>query len=263
MKIRKWNLNGMRAVLWITAMTLFTSCLEGGRNTRSDTTIGVVRLDTKTFKNVLDIYGGGTFYAPSFDTMQEGACCIVVYELDFNAPENSTVMLQANGYYTVTISYKEDIDRYSLSSVITDTTAVLPEETAIMDPINSKLGYLNGILFMAHQLKRASDQREIWHLSYNPQTAMQEENGRQIYNVYLRSTVRVSSTKTQEDSYDLCAYDMKYFMESAAQRAKSAGSATTFQVRFNYVSEITDGTLAWKYRDMEMYVAEILPETAN
>ncbi|MDR2765531.1 MAG: hypothetical protein LBB90_10955 [Tannerella sp.] len=259
--MKKWNLKWMNAVLWITAMTLFTSCLEGGRNTTSGTIIGVVRFDTKTFKNVLDVYGG-TFYAPQFDTMQEGTCCIIVYELDFNAPENDATLLQTYGYYTVTISYKEDIDKYALSTVLTDTTAVMPEETAVMDPINSTLGYLNGILFLAHQLKKASDQRETWYLSYDPQATVKEENGRQIYDVYLRTTVRVSSTKTPEDGYDLCAYDMKYFMENAAQRVKSTGN-TSFYIRFNYVSEIKDDTLTWGYKDLEMTVADIIPETTS
>ncbi|MDR2040784.1 MAG: hypothetical protein LBP98_00500 [Tannerella sp.] len=259
--MKKWNLNWMSAVLWITSMTLFTSCLEGGRNTVSDTTIGIVRFDTKTFRNVLDVYGG-TFYAPQFETMQEGACCIVVYELDFNAPENDATLLQANGYYTVTISYKEDIDKYTLSSIVTDTTTVLTDETAVMDPTYNLLAYLKGVLFMAHQLKKGSDQRDLWHLSYDPQATITEESGRQIYNVYLRATVRVSSIKTQEDGYDLCAYDMKYFLESAAQNAKNAGSSV-FNIRFNYVSEIGEETLAWKYKDIEMNVTDILQETTN
>jgi hypothetical protein len=124
------------------------------------------------------------------------------------------------------------------------------------------MAYLKGMLFMAHQLKRGSDQRDIWHLSYDPQATAKEENGRQVYDVYLRATVRVSSIKTQEESYDLCAYDMKYFMESAAQRVKSAGN-TTFYVRFNYVSEIGEESLTWQYKDIEMNVGEILPETTN
>ncbi|MDR1336141.1 MAG: hypothetical protein LBK22_04845 [Tannerella sp.] len=257
--MKKWNLKRMSAVLCISAMTLFTSCLEGGRNTISNTMIGIVRFDTKTSKNVLDIYGA-TFYAPQFDTMQEGTCCIVVYELDFNAPENDPAMLQEHGYYTVTISYKEDIDRYSLLSALTDTATVLPDEIAVTDPTNSYLGYLNGILFMAHKLKKGSDQREIWNISYDPRVTVTEESGRQIVSVYLRSTVRVSSIKTQEEGYDLCAYEMKYFMESSATTAKSAGH-TSFYIRFHYVSEIKDDVMTWQYKDQEIKVADVLPET--
>jgi hypothetical protein len=124
------------------------------------------------------------------------------------------------------------------------------------------MAYLNGMLFMAHQLKKGSDQRNLWRLSYDPQATAKEENGRQVYDVYLRATVQVSSTKTQEESPDLCAYDMKYFMESAAQKVKSAGN-TVFGVRFNYVSEIGEGALTWKYKDIEMNVGGILPETTN
>jgi hypothetical protein len=124
------------------------------------------------------------------------------------------------------------------------------------------MAYLKGMLFMAHQLKKGSDQRDLWHLSYDPQATIKEENGRQIYDVYLRATVRVSSTKTQEESYELCAYDMKYFMESAAQKVKNAGN-TVFYLRFNYVSEIEEDALTWKYKDMEMNVGEILPTTTN
>ncbi|MDR2139942.1 MAG: hypothetical protein LBP50_10395 [Tannerella sp.] len=261
MKMKQWSLHRMSVALWITAMTMSTSCLEGGRNTVSNTTVGMIRLDAKAFKNVLDV-PGGTFYAPQFDTMSDGACCIVRYELDFDAPENSLTMLQAYGYYTVMITYKEDVDKYLLLSALTDTAAVLPEETAVMDPVTSCLGYLKGMLFVAHQLKKASDQREIWHLSYDPQTAVKEENGRHVFDVYLRATVRVAGTRTPEDSYEVCAYDMKYFLESAAERVKNAGN-TLFSIRFNYVSEIGENALTWNRRELELQVTDILQETAN
>jgi hypothetical protein len=236
---------------------MFTACLEGGRNTMSDSTIGIVRFDTKTARKVLDVYGG-VFYSPTFDNMQEGACCYIAFEVDFNAPENDPAVLELNGYYTVTVTYKEDIDKYMMSpGTLTDTTQVLADETPVTNALDTKLGYLNGVLFMAHQLKKASDQREIWDLSYDMQNRMTEESGRHIYNVYLRATVRVSSAKTQEEGYDVCAYEMKYFMDTAAEQEKNAGQ-TTFYIRFHYVSEINGDILTWKHADMEMNVGEVI-----
>jgi hypothetical protein len=257
--MKKWSLSLTSAVLWITAMTMFTSCLEGGKNSFSNETIGVVRFDTKTFRNVLDIPGAVALYSPAFENMQEGACCYVVYEVDMNAPENDPAVLQANGYYTATITFKEEIDKYAMSpGILTDTTKVLTAETAITEPIYSTLGYLNGVLFMLHQLKKPSDQRTSWNLSYDAQNMMQDESGKHIYNVYLRATVRIESAKTPEDSSEACAYDMKYFMETAAQMEKSAGNGT-FYIRFNYVSEIKDEALTWKQSDMDVSVSAVLP----
>jgi len=259
--MKKWSLILTSAVLWITAMSVCTSCLDGGKNTRSDYTIGIVRFDTKTFRNVLDIpdsQGTVAFYSPAFENMQEGACCYVLFELDLNAPENDPTVLQANGYYTVVISYKEEIDRYSMSSYLTDTTTALPDETAIVSPVYSVLGYMNGVLFVIHQLKKPSDQRTSWNLSYDPQNMMLDESGKHVYNVYLRATVRIPSTKSPEDSSELCAYDMKYFMESVAQKEKDAGSST-FYIRYNYASEITDEAVTWSSSDLIVGVSDVLP----
>jgi hypothetical protein len=237
---------------------MFTSCLEGGKNSWSEYTIGIVRLDTKTFRNVLDVPGAITLYSPAFDNMKEGACCYVLYEIDMNAPENDPAVLQANGYYTVVISFKEEVDRYMMSGALTDTATVLTDEIPLVEPLYGTLGYLNGILFIAHQLKTPEDQKNSWQLSYDSQNMMQDENGRHIYNVYLRATVKVSSSKSPIDVSELCAYDMKYFMESAAQKENSAGSST-FYVRFNYASEIKGDALTWKQSDMTVNVNEVLP----
>jgi hypothetical protein len=262
MNMKKWNLNLISAVLWITAATMFTSCLEGGKNTYSDSTIGIIRFDTKTFKSVLDIPGQTSFYSPAFDSMLDGACCYVVYEIDMNAPENTQEVLQANGYYTVTVSYKEEIDKYSMQAVMTDTTKLLTDETAISNPNYSTLGYLNGVLFLVHQLKKPSDQRTVWSLSYDPQNMSQDDNGRHVYHVYLRSTIRIAGTKSPEDSGEPCAYEMKNFMETAAQNEKNAGS-TLFYIRFHYVSEIKDDVLTWNYSDINIDISAVLPATTN
>jgi hypothetical protein len=263
-KMNKWKLNLMYAVWCITAMTAFTSCLEGGKNTYGNSTVGVVRLETKTSKNVLDIpdaYGTVAIHSPAFAEMRDGACCYVVYEIDFDAPENDPAVLQANGYYTATVSNREEVDRYVMSSLMTDTAQALENETAITTPIpaGGLLGYVKGMIFQMHQLRKPQDQKESWLLSYDPQHMLQEENGRHLYNVYLRAAVRASDTmKSPAETYVLCAYDMKYFLETAAQREKSINSSV-FYIRYNYVSELKDGLPVWTYEEQESSAEWILP----
>ena len=261
-KMKKWNLNVMSAVIGITAMCMLGSCLSGGSNSSSGTTVGIVRMETKTFRNVLDIpdpSGIVSVYSPVFANMQEGACCWVEYTIDYNAPENDASIVMANGYYTVVITSKEEIDKYYMLSAMSDTATVMNQEVAIIDPNASGMAYLNGVMFLGHRLNKPQDQKEDWHLSYDPQNMTTNEYGKYIYNVYLRATIRTPDTKSPGDSYALCAYEARYFMEYAAQQAKAANSDRMY-LRFNYVSEIKNGVPVWKQvQDLEIPVSYILP----
>jgi hypothetical protein len=248
------------------AAVVLTSCLEGGKNTQSGQILGIVRTETKTFRNVLDVPdgtgGAAAFYSPIFANMEAGACCMVAYEIDYSAPENAYAVVSETGYYTVTVSYKEEIDRYTMLSTAADTAQLLPEETAIVTPLVEQPSYFLGMMFMVHQLKKSKDQREDWHLSYDPANMMKEENTRHIYDVYLRSTVRVADSKTPEDAYYLGAYNMKYYLETAALREKGTNT-NSFFLRVNYVSEIKDGQAVWKHVDQELSVDWILPPSSS
>jgi hypothetical protein len=265
MKMRvfnNWKLICAASTVAAMAVTL-SSCLEGGGNSVRNQTAGVVRLDLNTFKNVLDISAYESFYSPAFSNMDEGTCCFIYYELDYELPENSANVITANGYYTVTILDKVEVDRYPLLPTADTSGIALPNETPLIAPAQVS-GYVKGILFLAHQLKSPEDQKTEWQLSYDWQNPYISEEGGNIYDVYLRAIVRVSSTKTSEERYESCAYDMKTFLESAAQREKSLNKDLV-SLRFNYVSEIReDGTVVWSKADViDLGVQMIIPETGT
>ncbi|MDR2119308.1 MAG: hypothetical protein LBP64_00335 [Tannerella sp.] len=247
----------------VAAAVTLSSCLEGGGNSVRQQTAGVVRLDLKSFKNVLDVSAYEAVYSPAFANMEEGTCCYIYYELDYELPENASNAVAANGYYTVTVMDKTEVDRYHMSSVADTSSVALPDETPVIDPRAEIGGYVKGIIFLIHQIKSPEDQKTNWMLSYDRENPYKTENGENIYDVYLRAVVRIPGTKTSEERHESCAYDMTAFIEGAALQEKSRGKDVV-AIRFNYVSSINeDGTVVWSKTDKtELGTAMIIPETA-
>jgi hypothetical protein len=259
----KWKLICAASVA-ATMATALTSCLEGGGNSITNQAVGVVRLEQNTFKNVLDVSAYESFYSPAFGNMDAGTCCYIYYELDFELPENSAEMIAANGYYTVTVLDKSEINRYPMLPAADTSAIALPDEMPLIAPVDQAGGYVyvKGILFLAHHFKAPDGQITDWKLSYDWQNPYVSEEEGNIYNVYLRATVKMPSSKTPEEKYESCAYDVKTFIESAAQREKGLGKDVV-ALRFNYVSEIgDDGTVVWSKSDkLDLSVQTIIPET--
>lgn len=261
-KMKKLNLFG---IVFLMAIGMLTSCLGEGSNSSSGTAIGVIRTDFRTFTNVLDISEYESFSSPAFGNMSEGSCCIVAYTLNYDLPENSTEMVKTNGYYTVTVAQKEEIEQFYMAYSLTDTTRLLDHEMPIINPVYENAGqYVKGRLFIAHLVKQPEDQKTAYHLSYDPQfTDIKEgSNGNRIYDVFLRATVVAEGSKTSEERLsELYAYNMSNYFNEVANMEDGLGKKT-FDIRFNYVSDIKDGTdMVWKQSNtFSMSVADILPD---
>ncbi|MDR1883223.1 MAG: hypothetical protein LBR26_10665, partial [Prevotella sp.] len=212
------------AALITAASMMLSSCMDDGNNKITGQTAGIVRFDPETIKNVLDISAYESFYSPLFADMEEGTCCYVAYELDYGIPENSNAQLAANGYYTVTLTKKMEVDKYYMTFSPDTSSVALPEESPLINPVLQINGYVKGTMFLLHQIKCPSDQKMQWKLSCDLNDSTVNENGLNIYDVYLRATVSVAGTKTSEDRFDLCAYNMTMFMENIAQREKNLGN---------------------------------------
>ena len=241
-------MNMQRVMLFFVSLLLFVSCWEGGTNKESGYAIGVVRTDDN-LKNVLDVSEYESFYSILFANTNEGACLQVYYELDYDAPENSYDNIVANGYYTVTIIDKFELDRFEMAYNITDTTKTLVDEIAIQEPIMSgDFAYVKGMGFFYSVLEIPAEQKMMWHLSCDLQNMVTEENGQRYYDVFLRSTVYQSSSKSSENTAVLNAYNMKYFIEMVAREVKSLDQSS-FKLRFNYVSDIKDEIPIWSHQE--------------
>jgi hypothetical protein len=247
------------------ALTL-VSCLDGGGNNISGSVVGIIRYDVVSNQNLLDIDESVSFSSPGVfnNNLQDGACLWVVYELDYDLPENQSSVVSQTGYWTVTVSNKVEINRY-YAYPIADTSSIAKEgETPLMDPAYEMLGYVKGVLFINHVLEMSEDQRMDWQMTYNGVEPSVTENGEKYYDVYLRTVVTLSGTKSAQNTAYPCAYEMSGLLKRAAETEKAAGKST-FKLRFNYVSEIKnneDGTrtVVWsKSSGYDMNVETISP----
>lgn len=238
----------------LAATVTLTSCLDGGSNSQSGTTVGVVRLDTKAMKHVLDNATPiGPFYSPHFKNVKGGACIVASFDLNYDAPENASNVVKTNGYYTVVVREKAELDQYTIMKFTDtgapDTAKMLEKEVAIENPCvkNPYLplpSYVKGYLFVGHALKQPVDQKNYWFLTYNADNMVKEEGGERIYDVFVRAKVKTPGTKSETDMMVANAYQIKDYLETAARSEQSKGN-TRFYLRFNYASSVKDGKLKW------------------
>ena len=254
-------------ILFFVSMLLFASCLGEGRNTESGPAVGVVRFDMKTFQNVLDVDATTSFYSIRFKNINEGACLYVLYEIDWDDPENSSENILAKGYLTVSILDSKELDQFNMNYYgITDTTQMIANEFEIIDPIyNNDFAYIRGMGFFGSILEMPADQKMYWDLSCNMQDDAKIDNdvltnNKRVYDVFLRSIVERTSSKSPEKIGMLNAYYMEPFMEKIARDEKNLGH-TTVRLRINYPSAIKDGQITWSQQTSnEISISSILAD---
>lgn len=240
------------SALFLMAVTMFTSCLDSGSDEQSGPTAGVVRFDSNTMKYVIDTDRFGTVYSPVFNSSElditEGKCYYLHITVNFDDPENSSEQLAINKYYTGIVNSKYEVSKYSISPGFMDTAQVVANEVPVVNGLNYIYGLVNGIFFLEHVVKKPEDQNLSWYLTYNTDSMVTVESSDRIYDIFLRAVKNNEGTKTSLESAVLNAYDMKYYMESAAKKEKELGKSVV-NIRFNYVSDIKDEKMTWKKTD--------------
>jgi hypothetical protein len=192
------------------------------------------------------------------------------YTIDYDLPENSTEMLNVNGYYTVTITpVTEAANKYSSAPVLTDTSRVMTGEIPVLDALYAEgFGYAEGYLCIMHIVSHEKDLTVQWDMSYDgDREIMSEVSGKRYYNLFLRATAPGSDEeKTKTETAHFNTYYLRTFLEGAAMDEKNRlGSSyvpgsSVFLVKFNYVSEIREDKIIWSYKSAEfpinMFIAE-------
>jgi len=242
-------------IIFLAAILLLGSCMGEGRNVMTTTMFGVVRFDYKRMRNVLDVGETESLYSIEFQTAQEDDCFWVYYELDYDLPENNyenSTDAEGNAIYTVTILQKESVEPGSVRTSLMDTTQVLTGEVPIIDPIiEGAFWYVKGKFFILSSLEIPNNQDMWWHFSFDYDNLMSGDGYQRVYNVYLRTNIRDKGTKTPETLTCPVVFDLKYYLQLAAQQEKSLGG-TSFTIRFNYPSAISeDGNITWSYKDIQ------------
>lgn len=239
-----------------------TSCLDGD-NKQSAYSLGVITYSSKNFMTPVVKTLGGEYYGQELDTyvkqakLNIGDYISFYFTIDFDLPENSAAMVEANGYQTVSITPLNVFEKQYTSPYLTDTALMKPNEVAVTDILYSdgiSFGYAESYLCMLHVIANfEKDVTVTWDMSYDSDKGiMSEESGRRYYNLFVRATADSEGDgKTKIDYGAFNAYYLKSFLESAAREEKDklgssySSQSSTFYVKFNYVSEIKEDKITW------------------
>ena len=241
-----------------------SSCLKGDTKT-SGYVVGVIDYSpygttvVRTFTEYL--YGPELSPLIASGEINPGDCYCFYYELDRGAKENSYVMIQANGYLTVSLTPYEKATIFQATSYLTDTSTVLPNEIPINNINVSGNDAISGLthdyLFFTHSYRAPNNAEVIWDVSYyyyTPHTPIQQ-TGMWYYDIFFRARLAEEAgegaTFTSKTTFN--AYRLEDFLARVAsnekERLNSIGSyneSSMFTLRLNFPYEINDSNITWR-----------------
>ena len=246
---------------------------KSGTSVETGSAYGVLALSSNSMGFVLNSTLSSTLGMPiaspqiaqwvAENKMHLNGCYLFNYEIDYALPGNAPAVVQANGYYVVTIMAFQELAEYDVKSALTDTTTVLPDEVPVLSGFFGTPAYVEGYLLVEQIVNQPSDMQLDWDMSYDNSslTNPREEDGVRYYDLFVRAVKTTDGTKTPENVSYLNAYRLSSFLQSAAEAEKAAlGSSysdagSTFSVRFNYAKEIEEGVVTWQNAVQKMPVA--------
>jgi len=262
--------NGLFLIVALLSVFCVTSCIEGN-NVQEGQAIGVLTYGdgyTPILKSSL-----GPVYAPNIITMLDNGkmkmygCYIFSYTLDTDLPENSQSVINANGYYTVTLNAFNELPQYTVDPYLVDTSKVVSDEFAVTS-VYEEGSFLEGFLFISQIVEQPSDLELEWSMSYDYNTMMPSEDldGRNYYDLFVRASKKNSSDKSLVSMQYLNAYKIGNYLQSAASREKALlgssynESSSKLTLRFNYVYSIDKETqnITWKTHTIDVLISSFL-----
>lgn len=224
------------SVLVAATLVLFTSCLGDGNNTRNLTNqFAVARMDSKTFKTVLDINGLGAVYSPTAEPLiTADQCYLVDLTIDFSSAENANA--EKNGYYQATIGNINEVTKGISIQQVADTTKLLTDEQPISELVINN--YLSGYLLMAASFDQLKNQQNRWEIYFDPtQEPAEDKNGNRYYDLFIRVVKRVDGDGSSTKELIYRAFEVKNFIDKCIEKEKAA-SKNAVNLKFNYVQSI-------------------------
>lgn len=214
------------------ATVLLTSCLDGGNNENSYEAYAVVKMSTKSFKNLAyenDYYP--PIYHPDLDQLLDGQCIRAWKKINGDDPVNQS----GNEYYTASEMKYIKVPTGNVSYSVEDTKIIKDNEMTVLDVGTG--GYIKGMLFLITSHPDAStDQTNRIDLSYDRSQEVEEVNGQRVYNIYVRA-VKVADGKTNKGNVAFeNAYPMSSFFSYASAQEKNNNQEHVY-FRFNYIKE--------------------------
>ena len=257
----------------IMSVVCLMSCIEGN-NVQEGHGFGVLQYSPVSYTPMLNSTVG-PYSSPTIGgliskgDMSIDNCYYFYYSLDLDLPENSYASVQANGYYTVSLLDVKDIPTFYLRPYLTDTSTMMFGEMALYDGYESGNAYVDEYYFAAHIVNQPTTLELDWDLSYNSSDMQSVDASGRSYNLYIRAVKKNTTEKTNNELVQhVNAYMIRDFMKTAARMERNAlggnysESSSRLNIRFNYVSDISeDGKLTWSSKKEEnIYVGAFLSD---
>lgn len=239
------------------ATVLLTSCLDGGNNERSYEAYAVVKMSTKSFKNLAyESDYSVPIYHPQLDNLSEGQCIYAWKKINGDDPVNQS----ATEYYTASEFQYRKVPTGDVAPYLDDTTTIKQNEMTILDA--GVGGYMKGMLFVLSSHPNASsDQSNLMSLSFDRNQEVKEINGQRVYEVFLRA-VKVTDGKNSTGNVTFeNAFPMSTFFSYATAQEKSENKTNVY-FRFNYIKEFNKDTTAATWATSKV-IDYPIPEETN
>ena len=163
--------------------------------------------------------------------VNDGACVIIDFSLDYGIPENSDSG-RTKGFFTVDITQLRPVASQDLLAALTDTSAVLPNEHTIASMQERSALILNRFfLFTEHS-------NDTWplhfELSYDP--GRQKTNG--IYELFFRVTKIPEATPAAQPKVQCNAFNL-------AELSKKETDSLIFRINYAQSFNMDSTQINW------------------
>ncbi|MDR1557227.1 MAG: hypothetical protein LBS88_09400 [Tannerellaceae bacterium] len=243
--------------LMAACMMMMASCLESGSNEQQrEGAVGVIRFDTKSMKMVIECFDFYPFlyYAPGLETteLNDGDCVLFGYVVDLSNEANTDY--QTTGIIQGNISTISRLDQFPCSPYLIDTAKLMEKEQPIAYAVSSNGGYLyfSQKLFVASNFSYKEKQQTDWHLYYDPELPAKNVDGKNVYSLFLRATIKVedSTGSTQNGNVIINTFNAENFFNATQNLEKNLGKDKVY-FRINHIKEIKeDSTFVWAESDL-------------
>ncbi len=220
---------------------LLTSCLgdSSARITMGEQEAVYQSYSTKGFYVSDGRFLYGTNLSVTGDT---GDCFLIEYSFDSADSE----LQDSDSLYVELEGQPIGVSLWSSDSNITDTTRVMENEVLTKSLLGRK-AYIAGRLFLWSNHTEFQSQQDSFMISYDSDNMYTEEEGKRIYNLYLRvkrnTAEQENSDETAKSVLVTNAFDISEFFSKAKNKEEAMGATELF-VAIHYASAYNKDTTA-------------------
>lgn len=228
--------------IFIVCLLMMSSCLW---DTNTQITVGEQEAVYQTRPTQGFFVEGGRFlYGTNLGVSgNNGDCFLIQYSFDSAAPE----LQNSDSLSIELIENPVPVDLWPVDKNWTDTTVVLKDEM-LTKAITGRDFYIRGRLFLWSTHTVVENQKDSFMISYNPENLYTQEDGKRIYNLYLRAIARIEVGEGEElpkgqqlNLVNAFSVEEFYNMVSALEEEKGSN---TFSIAINYASAFNKDTTA-------------------